>query len=129
MASTASAVSRASCGCTRTAPPNLTVDIFTADWQRPPFVVNRPSSGKVVDPPPNYAAMVDCARRLARGWPFVRVDLYGIAGRTVFGEMTLSPGAGSNRFIPESYEYYWGRELPLPRRPRRRDVTVVMGGA
>ena len=94
-----------------------------------PFVVNRPSSGKVVDPPPNYAAMVDCARRLARGWPFVRVDLYGIAGRTVFGEMTLSPGAGSNRFIPESYEYYWGRELPLPRRPRRRDVTVVMGGA
>jgi hypothetical protein len=105
---------------------NLTVDIFTIDWQKPPFVVNRPSSGKVVDPPPNFAEMVSVARRLAHGWPFVRVDLYGIAGRTVFSEMTLSPGAASNRFIPESYEYYWGQELPLPSRPRRRDVPATM---
>jgi hypothetical protein len=105
---------------------NLTVDIFTIDWQRPPFVVNRPSSGKVVDPPPNFAEMVSIARRLAHGWPFVRVDLYGIAGRTVFSEMTLSPDAGSNRFIPESYEYYWGHEIPLPSRPRRRDVPATM---
>src|SRR4030095_15426505 len=105
---------------------NLTVASFPIDWQRPPFVVIRPSSGKVVDPPPNFAEMVSIARRLAHGWPFVRVDLYGIAGRTVFSEMTLSPGAGSNRFIPESYEYYWGHEIPLPSRPHHRDVPATM---
>jgi hypothetical protein len=96
----------------------LTSDIFTLDWQAPPFVVNRASSGKVVHPPPNFAQMISCARRLAQGWPFVRVDLYGIAGQTVFSEMTLYPGAGANRFIPESYEYYWGEQLQLPKRLR-----------
>lgn len=70
--------------------------------------------------------MVSIARRLAHGWPFVRVDLYSFAGRTVFNEMTLSPGAASNRFIPESYEYYWGHELPLPARPRHRDALETM---
>lgn len=112
---------------------NSTVDIFTVDWQKPPFVVNGPSSGpnsgKTVDPPPNFAEMVSIARRLAHGWPFVRVDLYGIAGRTVFSEMALSPGGGSNRFIPESYEYYWGCELRLPSRPRHRDVPETMPSA
>jgi teichuronopeptide biosynthesis TupA-like protein len=101
-------------------------DIFTIDWERPPFEVNRAGGDRVVDPPPNFAEMVSYARRLAQGWPFVRVSLYGIAGRTVFSEMTLSPGAGDNRLIPESYEHYWGRELRLPSRPRRRDVPATM---
>jgi len=105
---------------------DLAADIFTIDWQRAPFEVSRTGGDTVADPPPNFAEMVSYARRLAQGWPFVRVSLYGIAGRTVFSEMTLSPGAGGNRLVPESDEYYWGRELRLPSRPRRRDVPATM---
>ncbi|MEX2222444.1 MAG: ATP-grasp fold amidoligase family protein [Candidatus Rokuibacteriota bacterium] len=93
----------------------LGVDLFDLQWQTLPFVVNRPPSGRGIPQPSNFDEMVAAARSLARGWPFVRVDLYSVEGRTIFGEMTWSPGAGTNRFIPESYDRYWGNQLQLPR--------------
>jgi hypothetical protein len=65
--------------------------------------------------PSTFDEMVECARRLSAGWPFVRVDLYEVDGRTVFSELTLYPGAGASRFIPEEYDRYWGDALQLPR--------------
>ena len=53
----------------------LGIDIFDVRWQKPPFVMTRPDSGRVTKPPSNFDELVDCARRLSRGWPFVRVDL------------------------------------------------------
>ncbi len=60
---------------------NLTVDIFTTDWQRPPFVVNRPSSGKVV------------ARRptMPRWW--TARGAWRAAGHSFGSTCTASPGA------------------------------------
>jgi hypothetical protein len=87
---------------------------FDLDWQTPPFTVDAPDSGHVVPRPPNLDEMVACARSLSRGWPFVRVDLYGVDGRTIFAEMTWYPAAGVNRFRPEAYDRYWGNALPLP---------------
>jgi hypothetical protein len=92
----------------------LGTDIFDAQWQKPPFVVNRTDSGRSTERPSNFDEMLDCARRLARGWPFVRVDFLGVEGRTVFGEMSWHPGAGTQVFIPDSYDRYWGRQLRLP---------------
>lgn len=90
-------------------------DIFDMQWQRPPFVINRAASGRIIPRPRHFADMVACARSLARGWPFVRVDLYSVDGRTIFGEMTWHPGAGTNHFIPESYDRHWGDHLQLLR--------------
>ena len=89
-------------------------DTFDLQWQRAPFGVSRPPSGRLVPRPSNLDEMVACARSLSRGWPYVRVDLYSIEGRTVFGEMSWHPAAGASRFIPESYDRYWGDQLTLP---------------
>jgi hypothetical protein len=89
-------------------------DTFDLQWQRPPFNIGRPPSGRLIPRPVNLDEMVACARSLSRGWPFVRVDLYSIEGRTVFGEMTWHPSAGTSHFIPESYDRYWGDQLHLP---------------
>jgi hypothetical protein len=89
-------------------------DTFDLQWQRPPFGVSRPPSGRLFPRPSNFDEMVACARSLSRGWPYVRVDLYSIEGRTVFGEMSWHPAAGASRFIPESYDRYWGDQLTLP---------------
>jgi hypothetical protein len=89
-------------------------DTFDLQWQRSPFDVNWPPSGRLVPRPSNLDEMVACARSLSRGWPYVRVDLYSIEGRTVFGEMSWHPSAGTNRFIPESYDRYWGDQVTLP---------------
>ncbi len=93
---------------------HLTSDTFDLNWEVPPFVIYRPNAGRVVTRPSNFDEMVTCARRLSAGWPFVRVDLYEVDGRTVFGELTLYPGAGGNRFIPPEYHRHWGDVLQLP---------------
>ena len=92
----------------------LGTDIFNLRWRKPSFVVNRADSGRITKRPSNFDEMVDCARRLSRGWPFVRVDLFGAEGRTIFGEMSWHPGAGTKVFTPESYDRYWGDQLRLP---------------
>ena len=92
----------------------LGTDTFDLQWQKPPFVVNRADSGHITERPSNFDEMADCARRLSRGWPFVRVDFFGVEGRTIFQELSWHPAAGTSRFIPESYDRYWGDQLTLP---------------
>ena len=48
------------------------------------------------------------ARALSTGFPFVRVDLYSILERVVFGEMTWYPEGGLMRFTPEIHDLTLG---------------------
>jgi hypothetical protein len=50
------------------------------------------------------------------------VDLYGLHGRTIFGEMTWYPGAAVATFVPEDYDRYWGDALTLPAPVREEKV-------
>lgn len=82
-------------------------------------------SAATVDPDPaapvSLARMVAAAEVLAAGRDFLRVDLYEIGGRPLFGEMTFYPGSGLDRFDPISLD----RELgecwlrALAREPER----------
>ncbi|HKW93169.1 MAG TPA: ATP-grasp fold amidoligase family protein [Methylomirabilota bacterium] len=94
---------------------SLVTDTFDLKWQRTPFAINRLDCGAVVAQPINFDEMVACARALSADWPFARVDLYDVDGRTVFSEITLCPGAGTSRFLPPEYDRYWGGEIQLPR--------------
>jgi hypothetical protein len=94
--------------------------LFDLDWQTPPFGYGPPSTGQPIPRPDNLDDMLACARSLSRGFPFVRVDLYSVAGRTIFGEMTWHPSAGMGRFFPDRYNKYWGDELRLPAKTRSR---------
>jgi hypothetical protein len=44
--------------------------------------------------PPNFDEMVRVAEALSRGFDFVRIDLYNVAGRVYFGEVTCTPAGG-----------------------------------
>ncbi|HBF53291.1 MAG TPA: hypothetical protein DDW72_05185, partial [Afipia sp.] len=45
--------------------------------------------------PSNWREMISCAEKLSKGWKFVRVDLYSVAGRIYVGEMTFFPAGGA----------------------------------
>jgi TupA-like ATPgrasp len=60
--------------------------------------------------PKNFDEMLSIASRLANDFDFVRVDLYNIHGRTIFGEMTFAPVAGSLKFEPESWDLILGEK-------------------
>jgi hypothetical protein len=59
--------------------------------------------------PPNFPTMLEIARKLSAGTDFVRVDLYNIEGRIVFGELTNYPDTGLNVFIPDTWDETFGR--------------------
>jgi TupA-like ATPgrasp len=42
----------------------------------------------------SFGEMLEVARRLSADFDFVRVDLYNVAGRVYFGELTCTPGQG-----------------------------------
>jgi len=64
--------------------------------------------------PENLDAMISLAERLAHGLDFVRVDLYNVAGRIVFGELTSYPGAGLVAFEPPEFDRIFGQTWRPP---------------
>jgi hypothetical protein len=58
--------------------------------------------------PPNFEKMLEIARGLSAGVDFVRVDLYNIHGRIVFGELTNYPTNGRIEFTPPEWDLKFG---------------------
>lgn len=48
------------------------------------------------------------AERLARDHQFLRIDCYEVAGKTLFGEVTVYPGSGLLPVVPASLDRYMG---------------------
>ena len=89
-------------------------DLFDPEWQPLPVTLEYPSSGQTIPRPGTLPMMLTIAAALSRPFPFVRVDLYSIEGRAIFGEMTWYPGGGLERFDPGTYDADLGALLVLP---------------
>src|SRR5690554_2839068 len=63
--------------------------------------------------PKNFDLMIEYARVLSKGIPQVRVDLYNIKGKIIFGEMTFYSKGGYNNFIPDEFDYILGEKFTL----------------
>jgi hypothetical protein len=66
-------------------------------------------------PPRSLGRMLEIAEALGRETDFVRVDLFDLDGRVVFGELTNYPGAGTEAFVPARFDEELGRWWKLPR--------------
>ncbi len=64
--------------------------------------------------PENYDEMIEISKTLSKEFPHVRVDLYSVNGKTYFGEMTFSKGAGFDRITPFEFDAEMGKWLNLP---------------
>lgn len=60
--------------------------------------------------PPNLSEMLSVASKLSAGLGFVRVDLYNLAGKIYFGELTFTPLAGRVKFQPEPWDKTLGKK-------------------
>jgi len=78
---------------------------YDREWNaRPEYCVfnNHYLQGDPIPAPPNLSGMLEVAERLAAPFPVVRVDLYNLNGRILFGEMTFtSLGGFMNYYTPE----------------------------
>jgi hypothetical protein len=62
----------------------------------------------------NMGLMFELVETLGRGFDFIRVDMYNIEGRIVFGELTNYSGAGLEPFIPTEYDKVFGEPWRVP---------------
>lgn len=64
--------------------------------------------------PAEIDEMLRIARELSKDFPHVRVDLYNVDGRIVFGELTFFHMSGYFHFIPDSVDFELGKKLDIP---------------
>lgn len=64
--------------------------------------------------PEGFSKMLEIAKVLSAGFPHVRVDLYNIDGRIIFGELTFYNGSGYLSYTPDSFDYEVGKMFDLP---------------
>lgn len=89
-------------------------DAFDMEWNRIPVFKGKPAAELNVPCPENLAEMIEITKTLCAGFPFVRVDLYNVDQRILFGELTFYPDNGKVPFSPEKYNDYFGDFFQLP---------------
>jgi hypothetical protein len=86
---------------------------MTPQWERLPIRSVYPNSDRNLQAPSNLEEMVTVARKLSRQFPFVRVDLYAVDGKTYFGELTFTPSGGLNKFSPKQVDFRLGSLIDI----------------
>lgn len=77
------------------------LDVSTGDYAYRPEEAPKPA---------RLAEMLEVARKLSKGVPFMRVDLYACENWVYVGEMTLYPSGGFEKYEPDDYDFYLGSE-------------------
>lgn len=88
---------------------------YDLEWNK--LEVHHDSIELLEDPhecPDNFDEMILVCRKLSAGFPFVRVDLYSLQDRIVFGELTFYPADGRLEFKPDRFNLVFGDYLKLP---------------
>jgi len=88
---------------------------YYIDWK--PFDGSQFNGWKKTDyplkKPANFEKMVEFAEKLAKPFPFVRVDLFSIDGKIYFNEMTFTPAKGTLILDDDNADFEMGSWLDI----------------
>lgn len=97
-------------------------NLYTLDWELMEFSFNYPAHPEVeIAKPPALEKMLEMARVLSAGEPYVRVDFYSVEGKPYVGEITFFPASGYGKFVPEKYDRILGDMIKLPEKIIAKD--------
>lgn len=92
---------------------DLKMNFYDLDWNLLPFTREYKNSDTKISKPKNLQEMISLSEKLAKDFPFVRVDLYTLNDKIYFGELTFYPGNGMERFEPNNWDYKIGKQLNI----------------
>jgi len=87
---------------------NHNISYFTEDLCWIPITIEYPNIVTQIEPPDNYALMLEYARKLAEPFSYVRVDFYNLDGAIYFGELTFAKTSGAAVFMNRMYDLWLG---------------------
>jgi len=101
--------------CTgRFAAQGVRYNAYDMEWNRIYAYKGKPGSDLIIEKPVNFDVMVAITKELCENFPFVRVDLYSVKEKIVFGEFTFYPDSGVIPFSPDRYNLFFGDFFLLP---------------
>ena len=106
--------------CTDRTSDGVKVMTYDLEWNAHPeysVFTSHYMRDNLIPKPENLERMIETARILSRPFPVVRVDLYNLEGRIVFGEMTFTSLGGLMNFYTDEFLESTGRMINLPDKP------------
>lgn len=94
-------------------------NIYDAEWKPLYFSWSgkkkdvKVERGPEIPCPSSFEVMKKLGGEIAKDFKYVRVDFYEVNGYPYFGEITLHHGSGTDVFVPEKYDDYYGSLLKL----------------
>lgn len=88
-------------------------DFFDREFNHLEFTNGHPMALTTPAKPKEFEQMVELCERLSSGIPFVRVDLYDLNGKILFGEYTFSHWGGFVAFTPPEWDRKLGDMIQL----------------
>ena len=89
-------------------------DFFDEKYNHLPFTQGHPHAKHIPVKPKLFEEMKKVAELLSKGIPSVRIDLYEVNGRILFGEMTFAHWGGFMPFDPPEWDTILGKYINLP---------------
>lgn len=92
------------------------LDLYDLQWNKLNVIQSDCPNQRVdkLPRPQNFDKMIEIARVLSKPFPHIRVDLYNIKGRIIFGELTFFSASGYYVFTPDSFDFEFGNKFVLP---------------
>lgn len=90
------------------------IAFYDMEWNQLP-VQYKESECVPVEKPKHLDEMVEYAKKLSEGLPFVRVDFYD-TDKVYVGELTFYSGSMNNKFTPDSFDFEMGEHFVLPKK-------------
>ena len=89
--------------------------IYTTEWQKMSVTMEYPSDNAMIEKPKQLEQMLDFARKLSKGHPFIRTDFYIVDNIVYFGELTFYHDCGFGHIKPFEFDMEMGSWIKLPR--------------
>lgn len=86
---------------------------YDTEWNRLPFVTSLPEYPHEIAKPSYFDEMKDCAKKLCKDQPFVRVDFMTSNDNFYLGELTKFPASGIVKWFPDEWNIKLGNLLKL----------------
>lgn len=80
----------------------VTREFYNEKWKRLHLRDNESSPKNPTLKPENLDLMIDYAEKLSKPFEFVRVDLYNVSGKIIFGELTFTPTGCLAKYTDEA---------------------------
>lgn len=93
-------------------------DYFDIDYNPIPMGQTYPHADTLPPKPKCFEQMKALVCKIADGIPYIRVDLYEVAGKIYVGELTFFPDSGLAPFNPSSRDELYGSWIVLPQKKK-----------